>query len=151
MSCYINQPKSIGYYYVSYEQINQATYFQGRQALQNCIRCVSSDERKSNEIEIYNGPLSQRIRTVKLFSLTSSLFGLACQPILLEKVVEEGHSLAVLIFSGAIIQFFTFVTPFLFHYITKRYVRKIYYNEEADEYVALTYSFFAGDKLVSLI
>jgi hypothetical protein len=112
------------------------------------VRFYSADSKNNYGTEIYDGPLSLRIRAVKLFSFSSSFMGLACQPFLYEKIIEEGHNIGVIIFSGVIIQFFTFVTPFLFHYIGKRYVRKIYYNEEKDEYTALTYNFFARDKLV---
>lgn len=70
------------------------------------------------------------------------------QPIILQKVMEEGLTVTTAI-SGVILQTFTFVTPFLLHFITKKYVREIYFNPEKDEYTAMTYSILATDKLVS--
>ncbi|CAD7003981.1 unnamed protein product [Ceratitis capitata] len=36
--------------------------------------------------------------------------------------------------------FFTFVTPLLLHFITKKYVTEIHYNPKSDEYTATTIS-----------
>lgn len=37
---------------------------------------------------------------------------------------------------------FTFVTPFLIHFVTKKYVTDIVYNPSSSEYTASVYKFF---------
>ncbi|KAG8257512.1 mitochondrial proton-transporting ATP synthase complex assembly [Homalodisca vitripennis] len=98
-------------------------------------------------VEIYNGPLARRIRSVKLFSLSTSLMGLIAQPIIIERIMETGVSIVAMIFSGAVVQFFTFVTPVVLHYFTKKYVKVMYYDPETDTYSAVTHTFWATDKV----
>lgn len=88
---------------------------------------------------IYAGALSSRIRIVKVFSLTTSLVGISAQPILLEqgtKIAGPAMGYFLCVFAG----FFTFVTPFLLHFITKKYVIDIAYNPVTDEYTSTTIS-----------
>lgn len=90
---------------------------------------------------IYTGKFKTRIVRVKLFSLCTSLMGLAAQPILLEQGMElGGKGLATFLCSMAGI--FTFVTPVLLHYLTKKYVITITHDPKTDEYVATTVSLF---------
>jgi len=61
------------------------------------------------------------------------------QPILVEQGMKLGGTgMAVLLctFAG----FFTFVTPFLLHFITKKYVTELHYNPQTNEYTATTIS-----------
>lgn len=76
------------------------------------------------------------------------MVGLVSQPIVIQKIMDEGFTVATMI-SVVIFQLFTFVTPFLLHFVTKKYVREILFNAESDEYTAVTYSFWATDILVS--
>lgn len=86
---------------------------------------------------VYYGTLTPRMRAVKVFSLTTSLAGLAAQPILMEQGMKMGGTgMAVFICSFA--GFFTFVTPLLLHFVTKKYVTEIHYNPATEEYVATT-------------
>lgn len=71
------------------------------------------------------------------------------QPILLQKFLESQTGLGIVIFAGTFIQFFTFATPFLIHFVTKKYVRALYYDESKDIYTALMYNFWSADKMVS--
>ncbi|XP_030380253.1 transmembrane protein 70 homolog, mitochondrial [Scaptodrosophila lebanonensis] len=88
---------------------------------------------------IYYGTLASRMKVVKVFSLTTSLAGLAAQPILLEQGMKIGGTgLAVFICTTA--GFFTFVTPLLLHFITKKYVTELHYNPSTDQYIATTIS-----------
>lgn len=123
------------------------------QSLEVNTRCqrYASSASKNNDLgrEVYYGPLASRIRTVKLFCLMTSSSGVMFQPIIIQKILEGGTSLGLIIFSGVVIQFFTFVTPFLLHYVTKRYVRTIYHNSKTDDYTALTYNFWTATKTVS--
>lgn len=110
-------------------------------------RRYSSQATKSTTTEdplgesIYSGKYTSRIVRVKIFSLATSAMGLYAQPILWQQgQVVGGTSLGVLMCSIAGI--FTFVTPALLHFVTKKYVVDIRYNKETDEYTTITVSFF---------
>lgn len=86
---------------------------------------------------IYYGTLTPRMRAVKVFSLTTSLAGLAAQPILMEQGMKMGGT-GMAVFLCSFAGFFTFVTPLLLHFVTKKYVTEIHYNPATEEYIATT-------------
>lgn len=88
---------------------------------------------------IYYGTLAPRMKMVKFFSLSTSLAGLAAQPILLEQGMKIGGT-GMAVFLCTIGGFFTFVTPLLLHFITKKYVTELHYNPQTEEYTATTIS-----------
>lgn len=90
---------------------------------------------------IYTGKFQSRIIRVKLFSLSTSFMGFSAQPVLLEKGMELGGA-GLATFLCTLAGIFTFVTPVLLHFITKKYVIKITHDPKTDEYVATTISFF---------
>ncbi|XP_042239881.1 transmembrane protein 70 homolog, mitochondrial-like, partial [Homarus americanus] len=96
--------------------------------------------------EIYHGILSTQIKMVKLFSLSTSFLGLMVQPVLLQKVV--GTQMGVILAVGSFIGFFTFVTPLIIHWITKKYVTSLEYDPKRDIYSATTLSFFLRQKKI---
>lgn len=102
----------------------------------------TTDNVDTQELQrIYYGSLAPRMRAVKVFSLTTSLAGLVAQPMLVEQGMKiSGTGMAV--FLCSIAGFFTFVTPMLLHFITKKYVTEIHYNPNTGEYVATTISLF---------
>ncbi|XP_034104463.1 transmembrane protein 70 homolog, mitochondrial [Drosophila albomicans] len=88
---------------------------------------------------VYYGSLAPRMKLVKLFSLTTSFAGIAAQPILMEQGLKIGGTgMAVLLCTVG--GFFTFVTPLLLHFVTKKYVTELHYNQATDEYTATTIS-----------
>lgn len=100
-----------------------------------------TDDSNPDEVSVYQGKYTNQILRVKMFSLTTSVMGLVAQPILWHKGLEVGGTgLSVLMCSVAGI--FTFVTPLLLHFVTKKYVIDIKYNEKTDEYTCVTISFF---------
>ncbi|EDW80111.1 uncharacterized protein Dwil_GK24268 [Drosophila willistoni] len=88
---------------------------------------------------IYYGTLAPRMKLVKFFSLSTSLAGLAAQPILLEQGMKIGGT-GMAVFLCSVGGFFTFVTPLLLHFITKKYVTELHYNPMTEEYTATTIS-----------
>lgn len=88
------------------------------------------------------GTLTPNITSVKLFSLTTSVAGVVAQPILYEQADKLGSSTPVILAVCGFVGFFTFVTPFLLHTITKRYVTEITFDARTHEYTATTLSFF---------
>lgn len=106
--------------------------------------CSTSD---GNGFKVYNGILTPQIRMVKVFSLATSLGGIVAQPILLEQASKIGGTpmiVAICGFAG----FFTFVTPFLLHLITKRYVTELHYDDAKKEYTASTITFLLQKQMV---
>lgn len=124
------------------------------------IKCASliqkiSERHYANKINsdtkferIYYGPLTPQIKAVKVFSLSSSAAGLIAQPIILKEASSIG-STSLLIAICSVVGFFTFVTPLLLHFITKKYVTEIYYNPETSTYKAVTINFFLASKEVT--
>lgn len=103
-----------------------------------------------NKLErIYSGPLTPQIKSVKIFSLSSSMAGLIAQPIIIREATTIG-STSLLVALCSVVGFFTFVTPLLLHLVTKKYVTEIHYDPETSTYKATTINFFLARKLVSL-
>ena len=50
--------------------------------------------------------------------------------------------MALMLGMGAFMSLFTFATPLLVHYVSKKYVTEMYYNRMTDTYTAITYSLF---------
>jgi len=107
----------------------------------------SSSENDEHENEIYQGILSTQIKLVKSFSLMTSAIGLACQPVLWMHA-QSGQNLGIILAAGGFVSFFTFVTPLFIHFLSKKYVTKLYYNEKQEVYTAVTYNFFVRPKKV---
>lgn len=113
------------------------------------MRFCSTEVKDKRGTEIYCGALSPQIKSVKLFSITTSIAGIIGQPILLSKTAELGK-----IATGAafcFVGFFTFVTPILLHLITKKYVTTLHYNEERDTYTATTITMFLTKREVIIV
>ena len=94
--------------------------------------------------------MATQIKLVKTFSLMTSVIGLACQPVLIMRMGENGGNIALMVASGAFLSFFTFATPLLIHWISKKYVVELIYNKIDDTYTAITYSLLLRKKEVSL-
>ncbi|XP_032687777.1 transmembrane protein 70 homolog, mitochondrial [Odontomachus brunneus] len=112
------------------------------------LRCFSTkvNEKAPNRIsEIYYGNLTKNIRSLKIFSLITSIGGLLFQPFFYMKAVENGNTEAVIgIF--ALISFIAVSTPILLNLVTKKYVTHIYYDPSEDKYIANTYNLFVVKK-----
>lgn len=94
-----------------------------------------------DHVSIYQGKYTHKILRVKMFSLATSAMGLLAQPILWHRGLEVGGTgLGVAMCSVAGV--FTFITPLLLHFVTKKYVIDIKYHKKTDEYTCVTISFF---------
>lgn len=123
------------------EKVSECSYVSSPLPIKFRRFIVSSAKESTSQERVYYGSLTPRMKVVKVFSLTTSLAGLAAQPILLEQGMQMGGvGLAAFLcgFGG----FFTFVTPLLLHFITKKYVTEIYFNPKTNEYTATTISLF---------
>ncbi|KAK3929057.1 Transmembrane protein 70-like protein, mitochondrial [Frankliniella fusca] len=95
-------------------------------------------------IIVYQGRMETQIRRTKLFSFSTTIIGLAVQPMLYNQVT----SLPVLIVTCSIAGFFTFITPFLLHQLVKKYVNHVSYNEENDTYYAHCTTFLFQERKI---
>ncbi|CAG9786262.1 unnamed protein product [Diatraea saccharalis] len=143
----------------------QTTCLQGRYSLQSNLhrqilsklKCMgiyqnqyyrrfSNDTKEEEQLEqIYYGPLTPQIKAVKIFSLTSSVAGLMAQPIIVKQAATIG-STSLLVVICSMVGFFTFITPLLLHFITKKYVTEMCYDPKTCTYKATTINFFLAEK-----
>ncbi|XP_055537287.1 transmembrane protein 70 homolog, mitochondrial [Wyeomyia smithii] len=125
---------------VAQPKLSILSFFTVRNRQIPAIRCLCSKATDGNDNQVYYGALTPQIRAVKVFSLVTSIGGLVAQPILLEQANKIGGTPMIVAICG-IAGFFTFVTPFLLHLITKRYVTDLSYDASAQEYTATTITF----------
>lgn len=86
--------------------------------------------------------MTPQIRAVKVFSLTTSIIGVTAQPMLYAQAAKMASSTPVIVGLCGMVGFFTFVTPILIHFITKKYVTELHYDDTSKEYIATTINFF---------
>lgn len=97
---------------------------------------------------LFSGTLTPNIKSVKFFSLSTSIAGIIAQPIMYDQAVQSGSGTGVILAVCTVVGFFTFVTPFLLHIVTKRYVTEMHYDEATKEYIATVLNFFLMKKQV---
>lgn len=93
---------------------------------------------------VYVGTLSNMVKLVKGFSVSTSLIGLCVQPYLFAN--SGNYPLFVKIALGGTLSFFIFLTPLMLHFVTKRYVTKLYYNNDTGIFTGTTLTFFVHEK-----
>ncbi|RUS69471.1 hypothetical protein EGW08_022765 [Elysia chlorotica] len=90
---------------------------------------------------VYVGRIGSMFKTLKLFSLTTSIVGLSLQPYLFFTYQDAPLVTAVPFFAA--LNMFVFVNPLLIHHIGKKYVMEVYFNERTKVFTAVLMSFFA--------
>lgn len=120
-----------------------------------CRTCAQSSDRKpvhSNTGSggqedrtsqlVYEGSLTRTVRGVKLFSLSTSSLGLAIQVMVYLKMSHESQSASwVLVFGGSIATI-VLMSPLLLHYMTKRYVTRVYFEPESRTFTTWSLTLF---------
>ncbi|RXG73977.1 Transmembrane protein 70-like protein, mitochondrial [Armadillidium vulgare] len=96
--------------------------------------------------EIYKGVLTTQLKLLKMFSISTSAICLSVQPILYEKIGNT--DLAIVVTLATFLGIFTFTTPALIHWVSKKYVTKLEYDPTRDIYAATTLSFFLREKKI---
>lgn len=76
--------------------------------------------------------------------------GLIAQPIIYNEL-SHTHSVPLIIGMCSFVGFFTFITPVLLHFVTKKYVTHLDYKPDTKTYVASILNFFCRTKEVLLI
>ncbi|XP_003426743.1 transmembrane protein 70 homolog, mitochondrial [Nasonia vitripennis] len=106
---------------------------------QTSLRAISSSNDNGKQV-IYTGLLCSNIRRIKLFSLSTSIIGLAVQPVVYQKALLAGTTTKFTLPAFALIGLLALATPPLLHIITKRYVLSVEYDATKDMYTATTYN-----------
>lgn len=102
----------------------------------------SMSESTSPSQVIYIGPLTNRIRYLKMFSFLTSTITISFAPFIYN-LFSETHNWAALT-ATLILGTCTLLTPTLIHLVAKNYVTSVRYNSMTDMYTACTISFFLG-------
>lgn len=110
-------------------------------------RYYGTEKNKSETVQVYHGSLTNQVRSIKVFTISSSLTGILAQPFLYSKINDLGLSAAVIAI-GTFYGFFVLVSPFLIHLVTKRYVTHVDHKPGTDTYIASTYTFLLRQKKV---
>ncbi|OQR73780.1 hypothetical protein BIW11_09524 [Tropilaelaps mercedesae] len=94
---------------------------------------------------VYFGSLNTQVKSVKVFSFTSSAIAVALQPLMFQKLILDRP-----IFIGALLGLgclgFILGTPLLLHCITKRYVIELRFCAQSRMFEADTYSLLLRKK-----
>lgn len=88
---------------------------------------------------VYTGGMARNVKGLKMLSLSTSLLALLAQPFVLSAAKED------LVFKAGLmgtISAVVFFTPALVHFVTKKYVSDIYFNEETKVFTLAYRSFF---------
>ncbi|XP_017775131.1 PREDICTED: transmembrane protein 70 homolog, mitochondrial [Nicrophorus vespilloides] len=112
---------------------------------QTLVRHCSDKTNTDNKLQVYFGNLSRQIKNVKIFSLMTSVAGLAAQPIIYLEL-SKLQSVPLLVVGCSFVGFFTFATPILLHFVTKKYVIKLDYDRVNGSYIATTYNVLCMEK-----
>nr|SVE75364.1 EOG090X0CKL [Daphnia dolichocephala] len=99
--------------------------------------------------QIYEGALTKQVRAVKTFSFGTSLIGVGMQPMLYEHMSAPESSLPLMVALYSAVGIFTFVTPFLIHFVTKKYVTDITFDPTTKEYSASVYRFLPTKRKIN--
>ncbi|XP_038070442.1 transmembrane protein 70 homolog, mitochondrial-like [Patiria miniata] len=97
----------------------------------------STDKKLPDHNLIYTGPLSNMVKMVKLFSLSTSGISL----LIIQMIFISGESGAMKVLGGSMASFL-FLTPILLHWVCKSYTTRMYYDPTTDTFTANTVSFF---------
>ena len=98
--------------------------------------------RRSSHRAVYEGPLKQPVKLVKIFSLTTCTASLVGVPLLVY-FGKEGVPLVAKLGMVSIVGIIGIGSTFLLHWLTKGYVRKMDYDEETDRVRIETLSILA--------
>jgi len=106
-----------------------------------CIHtsCKKSDVAKipQTNVLVYEAPLKKRVKIVKLLSLSTSLCGFAFFPTVIYDFCKVNMFVGL---AATLIASFFLSTPFMLHWITKRYVLELHYNTNSQVFTAKTYN-----------
>lgn len=93
---------------------------------------------------VYYGPLSSRVRGLKILSVSSSMTCMALLPYVFMRAENLPPFLQAT--CGLISGFFIFLQPCIIHWLVYRYVTALYYNRETKIFTVTTLTFIGTKK-----
>lgn len=117
-----------------------------------CCKRMSTTTHSSTsqpDLQVYSGPLTRMVKTVKVFSITTSAICVAIQPLLISKTVPYGSILTAVI--GGVIGLYAVLTPVVLHWVAKRYVTQLDFDPQSKTFTATTLSLFLRKKKLKFV
>ena len=96
---------------------------------------------------VYIGRLDKPFKVAKSLSLTSSIGGALCYPLMLLRILEETSTLIAFGYT-IITAMFVLLTPSLMQLICKRYLTSLYYHEQTEQFTGFYKNFFMIEKQI---
>ena len=96
-------------------------------------------------ILLYSGRMTKVVRNLKIVSLSTSLVSGGCQPLIVAAAKDDFMVTAGILSTMCLV---VFSTPVLLHFVTRKYVTDIYYNEDTKIFTLARKSFFIRRKEV---
>ncbi|XP_004207188.1 uncharacterized protein LOC101237803 [Hydra vulgaris] len=90
---------------------------------------------------VYEGPLSKKIKLIKLFSMSTSVLSLICAPVLVLSNKSEA-TVFLKVFLASTVVTIGLSTTFLLHWLTRVYVHKMFFHPESATFAVETFNFF---------
>jgi transmembrane protein 70 len=142
--------------YQIFNQIKKINYITCNNSIQKLLNTdcnenhdkIYSEEHKKYLLEqdkyngklIYIGSLTKPLKKAKILSLTSSMFGIGLMPFITDTLSSSSILAQIFVFGST--SFFIFVTPIISVFLTKRYINRIYYNEQEQSLNCVFFNFF---------
>ncbi|XP_067936448.1 transmembrane protein 70 homolog, mitochondrial-like [Watersipora subatra] len=132
-----------------YGSMVPANFSQSALELQKAEPSSDKSSRSKEDIGqlVYTGSINKGVYIAKYFSLSSSAIGICLQPWILSEMATG--SLAFKMAMVTATGLFVFCTPFLLHFLCKRYVTQMYYNKESRTFTVSRLNFLAQAKRFS--
>lgn len=108
-------------------------------------RTIPADESKFGKL-VYMGSISSKVYASKLISLSSTAIGIGIQPGLMKYMAENSFPLPVQVVLETFCGFFVFITPFLLHFVARRYIMRLYFDPETKIFTAVSLRFMPVKK-----
>lgn len=89
---------------------------------------------------VYDGLISPFLRNVKFLSITTSGLTLILQPYMIPSVLSVSASTLQYAAYFSFISIFVFITPLMIHLVGRKYVIRLYFNNQTKEFCAITYN-----------
>lgn len=125
--------------------------YQSRLFSLTCDKAIKKQESSGPDKKlIYYGKLGTRIKGLKAFSFGSSATGILTQAYIYDGVMSMNLPTPLMVVLYTFIGIFTFVTPFLIHLVTRKYILEITHNPVDNTYESKTMTFFFGEKVVCI-
>ncbi|XP_015926541.1 transmembrane protein 70 homolog, mitochondrial [Parasteatoda tepidariorum] len=129
-----------------FKNCNQLNNYESFRAVNTSSACNSQQPPPENRTLVYEAPLKRRLKITKLLSLSSSMVGFAVLPVFLK---DMWHTSPVFACATGIVSTGFLCTPFLLHWITKKYILELTYDPVTKIFYATTFNLASQKKQIT--